>query len=148
MELQTLSPAPNAKHRLRRVGRGRGSGLGKTSGRGENGQNKRSGGGVRPLFEGGQMPYMLHIGKRGFTNGKFKYQYSTVNVSQLDCFDEGTVVTAELLKEKRIIGKIEKDGLKVLGDGKITKALTVKANKFTQSAIKKIQKAGGTVEEA
>lgn len=148
MELHTLSPAPNAKHRLRRVGRGRGSGLGKTSGRGENGQNKRSGGGVRPLFEGGQMPYMLHIGKRGFTNGKFKSQYSTVNVSQLDCFDEGTVVTAELLKEKRIIGKIEKDGLKVLGDGKITKALTVKANKFTQTAIKKIQKAGGTVEEA
>ncbi len=148
MELHTLSPAPNAKHRLRRVGRGRGSGLGKTSGRGENGQNKRSGGGVRPLFEGGQMPYMLHIGKRGFTNGKFKSQYSTVNVSQLDCFDEGTVVTAELLKEKRIISKIEKDGLKVLGDGKITKALTVKANKFTQTAIKKIQKAGGTVEEA
>lgn len=148
MELHTLSPAPNAKHRLRRVGRGRGSGLGKTSGRGENGQNKRSGGGVRSLFEGGQMPYMLHIGKRGFTNGKFKSQYSTVNVSQLDCFDEGTVVTAELLKEKRIIGKIEKDGLKVLGDGKITKALTVKANKFTQTAIKKIQKAGGTVEEA
>ncbi len=148
MELHTLSPAPNAKHRLRRVGRGRGSGLGKTSGRGENGQNKRSGGGVRPLFEGGQMPYMLHIGKRGFTNGKFKSQYSTVNVAQLDCFDEGTVVTAELLIQKGILRKIEKDGLKVLGDGKITKALTVKANKFTQTAIKKIQKAGGTVEEA
>lgn len=148
MELHTLSPAPNAKHRIRRVGRGRGSGLGKTSGRGENGQNKRSGGGVRPLFEGGQMPYMLHIGKRGFTNGKFKSQYSTVNVAQLDCFDEGTVVTAELLIQKGILRKIEKDGLKVLGDGKITKALTVKANKFTQTAIKKIQKAGGTVEEA
>ena len=108
MELHTLSPAPNAKHRLRRVGRGRGSGLGKTSGRGENGQNKRSGGGVRPLFEGGQMPYMLHIGKRGFTNGKFKSQYSTVNVAQLDCFDEGTVVTAELLIQKGILRKIEK----------------------------------------
>ena len=148
MELHTLSPAPNSKHRLRRVGRGRGSGLGKTSGRGENGQNKRSGGGVRPLFEGGQMPYMLHIGKRGFTNGKFKSQYSTVNVAQLDCFDEGTVVTAELTKQAGILSKIEKDGLKVLGDGKITKALTIKANKFTQTAIKKIQKAGGTVEEA
>ncbi|MBO5102950.1 MAG: 50S ribosomal protein L15 [Clostridia bacterium] len=148
MELHTLSPAPNSKHRVRRVGRGRGSGLGKTSGRGENGQNKRSGGGVRPMFEGGQMPLMLHLGKRGFTNGKFKSQYSIVNVEQLDSFDEGTVITAELLKQKGIIGKIEKDGLKVLGDGKITKALTVKANKFTQSAIKKIQKAGGTVEEA
>ncbi len=148
MELHTLSPAANSKHRVRRVGRGRGSGLGKTSGRGENGQNKRSGGGVRPMFEGGQMPLMLHLGKRGFTNGKFMAQYSIVNVSQLNCFDEGTVVTAELLKQKRIISKIEKDGLKVLGDGKLEKALTVKANKFTQSAIKKIQKAGGTIEEA
>ena len=79
---------------------------------------------------------------------KFKSQYSIVNVEQLDSFDEGTVITAELLKQKGIIGKIEKDGLKVLGDGKITKALTIKANKFTQTAIKKIQKAGGTVEEA
>ncbi len=148
MELHTLSPAPNSKHRLRRVGRGRGSGLGKTSGRGENGQNKRSGGGVRPLFEGGQMPLALHLGKRGFRNGKFKAVYSTVNVGQLDCFDEGTVITAQVLKDKGIIGKIEKDGLKVLGDGKITKALTIKADKFTQTAIKKIQKAGGTVEEA
>ena len=148
MELHTLSPAPNAKHRPRRVGRGRGSGLGKTSGRGENGQNKRSGGGVRPLFEGGQMPLIIRLGKRGFTNGKFMDKYSIVNVSQLECFDEGTVVTAELLKQKRIISKIEKDGLKVLGDGKLSKALTVKANKFTQSAIKKIQKAGGTIEEA
>ena len=148
MELHTLSPAPNAKHRPRRVGRGRGSGLGKTSGRGENGQNKRSGGGVRPMFEGGQMPLIIRLGKRGFTNGKFMDKYSIVNVSQLECFDEGTVVTAELLKQKRIISKIEKDGLKVLGDGKLSKALTVKANKFTQSAIKKIQKAGGTIEEA
>ena len=148
MELHTLSPAVNSKHRVRRVGRGRGSGLGKTSGRGENGQNKRSGGGVRPMFEGGQMPLMLHLGKRGFTNGKFMDKFSIVNVGQLDCFDAGTVVTAELLKQKGIIGKIEKNGLKVLGDGKITKALTIKANKFTQSAIKKIQKAGGAIEEA
>ena len=100
------------------------------------------------MFEGGQMPLMLHLGKRGFTNGKFMDKFSIVNVGQLDCFDEGTVVTAELLKQKGIIGKIEKNGLKVLGDGKITKALTIKANKFTQSAIKKIQKAGGAVEEA
>ena len=148
MELNTLSPAPNSKHRKRIVGRGRGSELGKTSGRGENGQNKRSGGGVRPLFEGGQMPFMLRIGKRGFTNGKFKSVYSVVNVGALDALEPGTVVTAQLLQEKRIIGKIEKDGLKILGDGKLTKALTVKANKFTQTAIKKIQKAGGTIEEA
>ena len=94
------------------------------------------------------MPLMLHLGKRGFTQGPFNAVYSSVNSGQLDCFDEGTVVTAELLKQKGIISKIEKDGLKVLGDGKITKALTVKADKFTQTAIKKIQKAGGTVEEA
>ncbi len=147
MQLNTLSPAPNAKHRPRRVGRGRGSGLGKTSGRGENGQNKRSGGGVRPLFEGGQMPLYIRLGKRGFTNAKFMAQYSIVNVEQLNIFDEGTVVTAELLKQKGVISKVEKDGLKVLGNGKIEKALTVKASKFTQSAIKKIQKAGGAVEE-
>ena len=148
MELHTLSPAANSKHRVRRVGLGGGCGIGKTTGRGENGQNKRSGGGVRPLFEGGQMPLALHLGKRGFRNGKFKAVYSIVNVGQLDCFEEGAVITAEVLKEKGIISKIEKDGLKVLGDGKITKAVTIKADKFTETAIKKIQKAGGTVEEA
>ena len=147
MKLENLPKSKETKA-TKRVGRGPGSGMGKTATRGENGQNKRSGGGVRPMFEGGQMPLMLHLGKRGFTNGKFKDKFSIVNVGQLDCFDEGTVVTAEMLKQRGIIGKIEKNGLKVLGDGKITKALTIKANKFTQSAIKKIQKAGGAVEEA
>lgn len=147
MDIQTLTPAPNSKKSLKRVGRGRGSGIGKTCGRGENGQKKRSGGGKGPLFEGGQMPLIRKLPKRGFVN-RFKKNYTEVNVNQLEVFDAGTVVTVELLQEKRIIGKLEKDGLKVLGNGELTKALTVKANKFTQSAVKKIQKVGGTIEEA
>lgn len=147
MDIQTLTPAPNSKKSLKRVGRGRGSGLGKTCGRGENGQKKRSGGGKGPLFEGGQMSYVRKLPKRGFVN-RFKKNYTEVNVNQLEVFDAGTVVTVELLQEQRIIGKLEKDGLKVLGNGELTKALTVKANKFTQSAVNKIQKVGGTIEEA
>jgi len=149
MELHNLSPAPNSKKRSIRVGRGRGSGIGKTSGRGENGQNKRSGGGVRPLFEGGQIPLIRRLPKRGtFTNAMFKKVYAVVNVADLDKLPANTVVTAELLKEKRIIGKIEKDGLKILGNGKITKPLTIKANKWSETAGKKITKAGGKIEEA
>ncbi len=147
MDIQSLSPAPNSKKSVKRVGRGRGSGLGKTSGRGENGQKKRSGGGKGPLFEGGQMPLIRRLPKRGFVS-PFKSRYTEVNVEQLEVFDAGTVVTAELLQQKSIIGKLQKDGLKILGNGKLTKALTVKANKFTQSAVKKIQKVGGTIEEA
>ncbi len=147
MNIHELSPAPNSKKGVKRVGRGRGSGLGKTSGRGENGQNKRSGGGTRPLFEGGQMPLIRRLPKRGFTN-RWGDEYSIVNVSALEVFDEGTVVTAELLKDKRIISKIEKNGIKILGNGKLTKKLTVKANKFTKTAEKKIKKAGGNTEEA
>jgi len=147
MDIQSLSPAPNSRKSVKRVGRGRGSGLGKTAGRGENGQKKRSGGGKGPLFEGGQMPLIRKLPKRGFTS-PFKANYSVVNVEQLEVFDAGTVVTAQLLLEKGIINGIKKDGLKILGDGKLTKALTVKAKKFTQSAIKKIQKVGGTIEEA
>ena len=147
MQINTLSPAPNSKHSRRRVGRGRGSGLGKTSGRGENGQLKHSGGGKGPLFEGGQIPLMLRLPKRGFTS-PFKKQYTIVNVSELEVFDANTVVDAQLLLEKGVINKIAKDGLKILGNGEITKALTVKAKKFTETAINKIKKAGGTVEEA
>ena len=147
MQINTLSPAPNSKHARRRVGRGRGSGLGKTSGRGENGQLKHSGGGKGPLFEGGQMPLLRHLPKRGFTS-PFKKEYSVVNVQALDVLDANTVVDAQLLLEKGIINKIAKDGLKILGNGELTKALTVKANKFTETAINKIKKAGGTVEEA
>lgn len=147
MNIHELSPAPNSKKSVKRVGRGRGSGLGKTSGRGEAGQNKRSGGGPRPLFEGGQMPLIRRLPKRGFTN-RWCDVYTIVNVSALEVLDNDTVVTAELLKEKGIIGKIEKDGLKVLGNGKLTKKLTVKAKKFSKTAEKKIKKAGGSTEEA
>ena len=147
MKMQELSPAPNSKKGVKRVGRGLGSGRGKTSCRGENGQNKRSGGGPRPLFEGGQMPLMRRLPKRGFHN-MFEKVYSIINVSDLEVFDEGTVVTTELLKQKRILSKIEKDGVKVLGNGNLTKKLTVKANKFSSAAVEKITKAGGSIEEA
>ncbi len=147
MNIQTLTPAPNSKKGVKRVGRGLGSGRGKTSCRGENGQNKRSGGGTRPLFEGGQMSLIRRLPKRGFNN-PYGDVFSIINVSDLEVFEDGTVVTAELLKQKRIIGKIEKSGLKVLGNGKLTKKLTVKANKFSKSAADKITKAGGSIEEA
>ena len=149
MELHNLSPAPNSKKSTTRVGRGRGSGIGKTSGRGEAGQNKRSGGGVRPLFAGGQIPLLRRLPKIGrFSNARFKKVYAVVNVEDLEKLDANTVVTAELLAEKRIIGKIEQDGLKILGNGKITKPLTIKANKWSETAQKKITKAGGKIEEA
>ena len=147
MNIQELTPAPNSKKGVKRVGRGLGSGRCKTSCRGENGQNKRSGGGTRPLFEGGQMSLIRRLPKRGFNN-PYGDEFAIVNVSDLEVFEDGTVVTAELLKQKRIIGKIEKSGLKVLGNGNLTKKLTVKANKFTNSAKEKITKAGGSVEEA
>ncbi len=144
MKLNELKPAPGAKTAPKRVGRGVGSGLGKTSARGHKGQKARSGGGVRPGFEGGQMPLSRRLPKRGFTN-IFAKEYAIVNVSDLNVFEEGTVVTAELLLETRIIRKAL-DGLKVLGNGEITKKLTVKATKFTQSAAEKIAAAGGTAE--
>lgn len=147
MNIHELNPAPNSKKGVKRVGRGLGSGRGKTSGRGENGQNKRSGGGTRPLFEGGQMSLIRRLPKRGFNN-PYGDLFSIINVEDLEVFEDGTVVTAELLKEKRIIGKIEKSGLKVLGNGKLSKKLTVKANKFSKTAVKKIEKAGGKTEEA
>ncbi len=145
MELNKLSPAPNSKRAPRRLGRGTGSGLGKTSGNGQKGQNSRSGGGVRPGFEGGQMSLTRRLPKVGFTN-IFKKQYSVVNVADLNKLDENTVVDINLLKELGVISKIEKDGLKVLGNGELTKPLTVKANKFSESAINKIKQAGGTLE--
>ncbi len=147
MKIHQLTPAPNSKKDIKRVGRGLGSGLGKTSGRGENGQNKRSGGGVRPLFQGGQLSFVHRLPKRGFNN-PFGDVFAIVNVADLEVFEDGTVITAELLKQKRIIGKIEKSGLKVLGNGKLTKKLTVKAKKFSKTAEKKITKAGGSIEEA
>ncbi len=144
MKLHELSPAYGAKKSPKRVGRGCGSGLGKTSGKGHKGQKARSGGGVRPGFEGGQMPLTRRLPKRGFTN-IFAKVYSTVNLADLEIFEDGTVIDAELLKEKRIIRKLN-DGLKVLGNGTLTKKLTVKADKFTKSAEQKIVAAGGNAE--
>ena len=133
-----------AKNR-KRIGRGPGSGTGKTSGKGHKGQNARSGGGVRPGFEGGQLPLYRRLSKRGFNNYNFRTVYATVNVSDLERFDEGTVVDIELLKSVRLINK-ELDGLKVLGNGELTKKLTVKANKFSETAKQKIENIGGTTE--
>ena len=129
----------------KRVGRGPGSGNGKTSGKGHKGQNARSGGGVRPGFEGGQLPLYRRLSKRGFNNYNFRTVYATVNVSDLEVFEEGTVVTKELLIEKGLVKK-ELDGIKVLGNGELTKKLTVKANKFSSSAKAKIENVGGTIE--
>ncbi len=144
MNIYELKPAPGSKKKRKRVGRGVGSGHGKTSTRGQGGQWSRSGGGVRPGFEGGQMPLSRRLPKRGFTN-IFAKVYATVNVSDLNVLEDGTEVTVELLKEKKIIKKTF-DGLKVLGNGEITKKLTVKAVKFTSTAAEKIAAAGGTAE--
>lgn len=144
MKLNELKPAPGAKKSPKRVGRGIGSGLGKTSARGHKGQKARSGGSVRPGFEGGQMPLSRRLPKRGFTNIYAK-EYAIVNVSDLNQFDNGTEVTSELLVESKLIRK-PLDGLKVLGNGDITKKLTVKATKFTKTAAEKIAAAGGTAE--
>lgn len=144
MNLHDLKPTEGSTSARKRVGRGTGSGLGKTSAKGHKGQKARSGS-KKNGFEGGQMPLARRLPKRGFTN-IFAKEYSTVNIEALNGFEDGTVVTAELLKEKRIISKIEKDGLKVLGRGELTKRLDVKAAKFTETAQKAIEAAGGTVE--
>lgn len=144
MKLHELRPAEGTSRKPKRKGRGTGSGQGKTAGRGQTGQNSRSGGGVRPGFEGGQMPLHRRLPKRGFTN-IFSKEYAEVNVSALNNFEGGTVITPELLLENRIIRK-ELDGIKVLGNGEISKNLTVKAHKFTKSAAQKIEAAGGKVE--
>ncbi|MBQ7884520.1 MAG: 50S ribosomal protein L15 [Clostridia bacterium] len=146
MDIQTLSPAKNSNRKSFRVGRGLGSGLGKTSGKGHKGQNARSGGGVRPGFEGGQLPLIRKTPIRGFNNYNFKKQYATVNVGDLEMFDANSVITQELLYETRVIGKMMPYGLKVLGDGELSKPLTVQASKFSKSAIEKIEKVGGKTE--
>ncbi len=145
MKLHDLQPAAGSKFTRKRVGRGTGSGLGKTSGRGHKGQNARSGGGVRPGFEGGQNPLYRRLPKRGFNNDRFATVYAIVNLDQLNGFAEGTEVTPELLLSEGII-KNPKDGIKVLGGGDLTVKLTVKAHKFSQSAAEKIQAAGGKTE--
>lgn len=144
MKLHEIGPAEGARTAPKRVGRGCGSGLGKTSARGQKGQKARSGGGVRPGFEGGQMPLSRRLPKRGFTN-IFAKEYATINVGDLEAIDDGTEVTVDFLKDNGFIKKTL-DGLKVLGDGELTKKLNVKAVKFTKSAEEKITKAGGTTE--
>ena len=144
MELHELSPAPGSKKARTRVGRGLGSGLGKTSGRGHKGQGARAGGGKRPGFEGGQKPLYLRLPKRGFYN-KFALTYTEVNVGSLNGFEAGEVGDLVSLVEAGIIKKVN-DGLRILGNGELDKALTVKANGFTKAAVAKIEAAGGKVE--
>ena len=147
MNIQSLRPAENSRFSQKRLGRGIGSGVGKTSGKGHKGQNARSGGGVRVGFEGGQMPLIRKLPRRGFTNAPFRKEYSIINVSDLNKFDDNTVVDAKVLLENGIISKVENYGVKVLGNGELTKKLTIRASKFSESAKKKIIKANGTVEE-
>lgn len=144
MKIHELGPATGAKSNVKRVGRGIGSGLGKTAGKGHKGQKARTGGTIRRGFEGGQTPLMRRIPKRGFNN-IFAKEYATVNVSDLERFEDGTVVNVALLLNEGIIRK-ELDGLKVLGNGNLTKKLTVEATKFSASAIEKIEAAGGKTE--
>ena len=146
MKLHNIEQPAGAVRVSKRVGRGTSSGTGKTAGKGHKGQNARSGGGVRPGFEGGQLPLFRRLPKRGFSNAPFKTEYATINVSDLDKFEDGAVVTPELLKEMGIVKK-QLAGIKVLGNGELTKKLTVKAAKFSATAVEKIEKMGGKAEE-
>ena len=142
--LNELKPVPGARHAKKRIGRGTGSGHGKTAGKGNKGQNARSGGGVRPGFEGGQIPLFQRLPKRGFKNINRK-EYAIVNLCDLNQFDNGTVVTPDLLIDAKIIKDI-KSGVKILGCGTLEKKLTIKAHKFSASASEEIKRAGGTAE--
>jgi large subunit ribosomal protein L15 len=145
MRLDELKAVPGSRKQPKRKGRGPGTGNGKTAGRGHKGQNARSGGGVRPGFEGGQMPLYRRIPKRGFNNKRFAQKYSEVNVGQLNCFDDDMIVTAELLEKAGLIRNIG-DKVAVLGKGDLKKKLTVRAARFSASASEKIEAAGGKVE--
>ena len=145
MKLHTMKPAEGATFTRKRVGRGIGSGLGKTSGKGHKGQNARSGGGVRQGFEGGQLPLFRRLPKRGFTNAMFKTEYAVINLSALNKFEDGATVSPELLKEMGLVKK-QLDGIKVLGNGKLEKKLVVKAHKFSNVAKEQIEKLGGKAE--
>jgi len=144
MKLHELQPAAGSTAAPKRLGRGVGSGLGKTSGKGHKGAKARSGGGKRPGFEGGQMPLYRRVPKRGFHN-IYRIEYATVNVGRLEIFENGTTVTAETLKEAGLISKVM-DGVKILGNGELTKKLTVEAAKFSDSAKEKIEALGGKAE--
>ena len=145
MKLHELKPNDGATKAKKRLGRGTASGTGKTSGKGHKGQNARSGGGVRPGFEGGQLPLFRRLPKRGFSNAMFKKEYATINVSDLNKFEDGAVVTPELLKEMGLLKK-QLAGVKVLGNGNLDKKITVKASAFSKSAIEKIETKGGKAE--
>ena len=145
MKLNTMHPAEGATETRKRIGRGIGSGNGKTAGKGHKGQNARSGGGVRPGFEGGQLPLYRRLPKRGFSNAKFKVRYATINLSDLNRFEDGAVVTPELLKEMGLV-KNQLDGIKVLGNGTLEKKLTVKAHNFSTRAQAEIERLGGKSE--
>ena len=145
MKLNELQRNIGATQPKKRVGRGPGSGLGKTSGRGQKGQKARSGGSINPVFEGGQLPLYRRVPKRGFTNAKFKTVYATINLADLNRFEDGTVVNPALLKDTGLVKK-QYEGIKVLGNGKLEKKLTVQANKFSASALEKIKEAGSKAE--
>ena len=145
MKIHELTPAADSNRPVKRIGRGHGSGSGKTAGKGHKGQNARSGGGVRIGFEGGQMPLARRIPKRGFHN-RFATRYAVVNVSDLNRFVEGTVVNEELLRASGLVKKTENGGIKILGNGDLTVKLTVQAAKITAQAAEKIEKAGGKAE--
>lgn len=144
MDLSNLKPAIGSTKNRKRIGRGPGSGTGKTAGKGHKGQNARSGGGVKPGFEGGQMPLQRRLPKRGFTPLN-KKDYALVNLQDLASFEAGSVVDLEVLTKTGLVGAV-KDGVKILGTGELTNALTIKAHKFSKSAAAKIEAAGGTVE--
>lgn len=144
MRIHELKPAEGSRHARKRLGRGIGSGLGKTSGKGHKGQKARSGGGKGPMFEGGQTPLQRRLPKRGFTN-IFQTVYAEVKLEDLNRFEPGTVVTPQLLQDSGLVKKLL-DGIKILGNGEIKHALTIKAHSFTKSAAAKIEEAGGKVE--
>ncbi|MFO7814029.1 MAG: 50S ribosomal protein L15 [Pelovirga sp.] len=144
MDLSQLKPAPGSTKNKKRIGRGPGSGTGKTSGKGHKGQKARSGGSIKPGFEGGQMPLQRRLPKRGFTSIN-KKDYNLINLRELDCFDADTTVTLELYGKAGLVKKM-KDGIKILADGEITKAFTVQAHKFSSAAVEKIEAAGGKAE--
>ena len=145
MKLHELEKNIGATHAKKRVGRGSGSGLGKTSGRGQKGQKARSGGSINPVFEGGQLPLYRRLPKRGFSNYPFKKEYAVIKLSDLNVFEDGTVVTPALLKEKGIVKK-QLSGIKVLGEGQLDKKITVQAHKFSKSALDKINESGSKAE--
>ena len=145
MKLNELQRNIGATHAKKRVGRGPGSGLGKTSGKGQKGQKARSGVSIGAVFEGGQLPLYRRIPKRGFKNARFKTVYGVINLADLNKFEDGTVVTPALLKDTGLVKK-QYDGVKVLGNGKLEKKLTIQANKFSKEAMEKINKAGSKIE--